>query len=78
MPCINCRACIEACPMMLNPSMMGRLAQNDRYEEMADPSTIMWDCFECGCCAHVCPSNIPLTQLIRVAKGGHVQRNPRG
>ncbi len=74
MPCINCRACVEACPMFLNPSMLGRLSQNDRYEEMADQYN-MWDCFECGCCANVCPSNIPLTQLIRVAKGGHRQRN---
>jgi len=26
------------------------------------------DCIECGCCSYVCPSHIPLTQLIRVAK----------
>ena len=26
------------------------------------------DCFECGCCAYVCPSNIPLTQYFRIAK----------
>ncbi|WP_281647387.1 electron transport complex subunit RsxC [Parendozoicomonas sp. Alg238-R29] len=74
MPCIGCRACVEACPMLLNPSTLGRLAQNDRYEDMADKFH-MWDCFECGCCANVCPSNIPLTQLIRVAKGAHRQRN---
>jgi Na+-translocating ferredoxin:NAD+ oxidoreductase subunit C len=25
-------------------------------------------CFECGCCTYVCPSNIPLTQYFRIAK----------
>ncbi|MCK7577446.1 MAG: RnfABCDGE type electron transport complex subunit D [Chromatiales bacterium] len=26
------------------------------------------DCFECGCCSYVCPSNIPLVQQFRIAK----------
>jgi electron transport complex protein RnfC len=26
------------------------------------------DCFECGCCSYVCPSNIPLVQYFRIAK----------
>jgi Na+-translocating ferredoxin:NAD+ oxidoreductase RnfC subunit len=26
------------------------------------------DCFECGACAYVCPSHIPLVQYFRVAK----------
>jgi electron transport complex protein RnfC len=26
------------------------------------------DCIECGCCDHVCPSQIPLTQRFREAK----------
>ena len=27
------------------------------------------DCIECGACAYVCPSNIPLVQYYRYAKG---------
>ena len=27
------------------------------------------DCMECGACSYVCPSNIPLVQRFRVAKG---------
>ncbi|MDT8282450.1 MAG: electron transport complex subunit RsxC, partial [Gammaproteobacteria bacterium] len=28
----------------------------------------LFDCIECGCCAYVCPSNIPLVQYYRYAK----------
>jgi electron transport complex protein RnfC len=28
----------------------------------------LFDCIECGCCAHVCPSHIPLVQYYRFAK----------
>ena len=29
----------------------------------------LFDCIECGCCSHVCPSRIPLVQYFRFAKG---------
>lgn len=32
------------------------------------------DCFECGCCSYVCPSNIPLTQYFRIAKALNRER----
>ena len=28
----------------------------------------LWDCFECGSCAYVCPAKRPLVQFIRTAK----------
>jgi electron transport complex protein RnfC len=28
----------------------------------------LFDCIECGCCAYVCPSHIPLVQYYRFAK----------
>jgi electron transport complex protein RnfC len=66
-PCIGCGWCVEACPMHLNPSMLGKLAGTGAYEEMARTFHLN-DCFECGCCSYVCPSNIPLVQYFRVAK----------
>ena len=27
------------------------------------------DCIECGCCLYSCPANIPLLDIIRIAKG---------
>jgi electron transport complex protein RnfC len=72
-PCISCAKCLEACPMHLNPSQLGKLAYKHRYEEMAE-SFHLNDCFECGCCSFVCPSNIPLVQYFRIAKSSNRER----
>ncbi len=66
-PCIHCGHCLDACPMFLNPSLMGSLAQLARYQEMVD-RTNLWDCMLCGACSYVCPSNIPLSQMFGLAK----------
>lgn len=66
-PCIHCAACVNICPMHLNPSQLGMLARKERYAEMAEEFHLN-DCFECGCCSYVCPSHIPLVQYFRVAK----------
>jgi len=66
-PCIRCGYCVDACPILLNPSQLGLLAGQQRHDEMAEQFHLM-DCFECGCCTYVCPSHIPLVQHFRVAK----------
>jgi Na+-translocating ferredoxin:NAD+ oxidoreductase subunit C len=66
-PCIKCAECLKACPVQLNPSMLGQLAQAREYGQMAQEFHLD-QCFECGSCAYVCPSNIPLTQYFRIAK----------
>jgi electron transport complex protein RnfC len=66
-PCIRCGYCVDACPILLNPSQLGILAQNHQHQRMADEFHLM-DCFECGCCSFVCPSHIPLVQEFRAAK----------
>ncbi|MDH5234396.1 MAG: electron transport complex subunit RsxC [Gemmatimonadota bacterium] len=65
-PCIHCGRCLDACPVFLNPSLLGDLARVDRYEEMAEAH--LADCMLCGSCSFVCPSNIPLSQLFQVSK----------
>lgn len=67
LPCIRCASCVDACPMRLNPSQLGMLARKNQYMAMADSFHLM-DCFECGCCSFICPSNIPLVQYFRIAK----------
>ena len=67
-PCIKCGACVDACPIFLNPAQLGLLARKEHYEAMADHYHL-YDCFECGCCTYVCPANIPLVQYFRIAKG---------
>ncbi len=66
-PCINCGACVDACPLFLTPSKMGVLAKFEAYDEMAEKFNLM-DCFECGSCSYVCPSHIPLVQYFRLSK----------
>ncbi|QWG10337.1 electron transport complex subunit RsxC [Flammeovirga kamogawensis] len=66
-PCIKCGACVDACPLSLNPSKMGILAKFKAYDKMAEEQNLM-DCFECGSCSFVCPSHIPLVQYFRLSK----------
>lgn len=75
-PCIKCARCVDACPMQLNPSRLGLLARKDRFAEM-ETEFHLNDCFECGCCAYVCPSHIPLVQYFRVAKQMNRERKAR-
>lgn len=65
-PCIHCGRCLEACPVFLNPSLLGDYARVGRYEDMAELN--LADCMLCGSCAYVCPSNIPLSQLFQASK----------
>lgn len=64
--CIRCSRCIEACPAGIMPCMIGASVKKDRFDIAGsyDP----FDCIECGSCSFVCPSNIPLVQLIKLAK----------
>lgn len=65
-PCIRCSRCIDACPMGLMPSILSVLSEKGFYEESKEYN--LFDCFECGSCAYVCPSKRPIVQLIRLAK----------
>ncbi|MBI4684299.1 MAG: electron transport complex subunit RsxC [Nitrospirae bacterium] len=65
-PCIRCGRCIDICAMGLMPSMLSILSERGFYEDAKEYN--LFDCFECGSCAFVCPSKRPIVQLIRLAK----------
>jgi electron transport complex protein RnfC len=73
-PCIKCGACVDVCPISLNPSKLGILAKFEAHDEMAESYNLM-DCFECGSCSYVCPSHIPLVQYFRLSKSIVRKRN---
>jgi electron transport complex protein RnfC len=65
-PCIHCGRCLESCPVFLNPSLLGTLAQAGLYEDME--TAHLMDCMLCGACSYVCPSRIPLSQMFALGK----------
>ena len=67
MPCIRCGECVAACPLNLHPAELGLLARREEVQAMVEDYQLE-RCFECGCCAYVCPSHIPLVQIFRAAK----------
>lgn len=64
--CIRCGRCIMHCPMNLMPKTIAEASDKREYT-IAENNGAM-ECFECGLCSYVCPSKIPLTQLIKDAK----------
>lgn len=74
-PCIRCGTCLDACPVFLDPQLLGRLAQAGRYDEMEQAH--LADCMLCGSCSYVCPSGIPLSQMFALAKAAVRRRKAR-
>ncbi|GAB6190813.1 electron transport complex subunit RsxC [Desulfocastanea catecholica] len=64
--CIRCGWCLDACPMGLEPKEIGIYVEANRAQDTAQFG--VFDCFECGSCAYVCPAKRPLVQFVRLAK----------
>lgn len=65
-PCINCGRCIDSCPAGLMPNILNKATKKKDFDRL-DNYAVM-NCFECGCCAYVCPAKIQLVQSIRSGK----------
>ena len=65
-PCIHCGRCLDACPMFLNPQLLGELARAGRHHDMQ--AMHLSDCMLCGSCSFACPAGIPLAQLFFASK----------
>ena len=66
-PCIRCAACVNVCPMGLEPFLLSTLSRLKQYDE-AEQEKIA-NCIECGSCSYICPSSRPILVFIRVGKG---------
>lgn len=64
--CVGCGKCVDACPMFLMPNYIVKSVNRRDWED-----SDRWgarDCFECGCCAYVCPARIDHVKYVRTAK----------
>lgn len=64
--CIGCGACINHCPLRLDPPAIAKAYKLDSYDELKKLCADL--CMECGCCAYVCPANRPIVQTNKLAK----------
>lgn len=65
-PCIKCGACVNVCPMGLEPFLVSTLSRLKQWDE-AEQEKIA-NCIECGSCSYICPASRPLVDYIRVGK----------
>jgi len=71
-PCIRCAACIDVCPMCLMPTEINKSIETENFDKAEEMGVL--SCMECGGCAYVCPSNIPLVQQFKYAKNEIMKR----
>ncbi|MDD6911017.1 electron transport complex subunit RsxC [Actinobacillus minor] len=64
--CIRCSSCSDACPVGLLPQQLYWFARSEDHEKSKEYH--LDACIECGVCAYVCPSYIPLIQYFRQEK----------
>ena len=65
-PCIRCGACLNHCPLRLDPREIARAYKLGSVEDL---QTLYVDlCMECGCCSYICPAHRPLVQTNKLAK----------
>jgi len=65
-PCIQCGACVSACPMQLVPTRIARYSSRGNWETASSLGVL--NCIECGSCAYICPARLPLVHQIRIGK----------
>ena len=66
-PCIKCAACVNVCPMGLEPFLISTLSRLKQWDD-AEQEKIA-NCIECGSCSYICPASRPLLDYIRIGKG---------
>ena len=64
-PCINCGACLNHCPLRLDPRAIAQAYKKGEAEELKALCVDL--CMECGCCSYVCPAKRHLVQTNKLA-----------
>lgn len=66
LPCVRCGQCITVCDKGLSPMKLLGFVMAGEWEKAEEWG--LRTCMECGSCAFVCPSNIPLVQWFKSGK----------
>ena len=66
-PCINCGACLNHCPLRLDPRAIAQAYKKGEAQELKALCVDL--CMECGCCSYVCPAKRHSVQTNKLAKG---------
>ena len=64
--CIRCGACVNHCPLSLNPQAYLKAYRANKLEELERLRVDI--CMECGCCSYICPTAQPLVETNKLAK----------
>ena len=65
--CIRCAKCVSACPMGLEPFLLAKGSNMEKWDMMEEQ--MITSCIECGSCQFTCPAHRPLLDDIRKGKG---------
>ena len=64
--CIKCGRCVDVCPGERKPLHFGKFAGMGKPQLLEELQ--IQDCMECRSCEYICPSKIPLVNLITIGK----------
>lgn len=64
--CIRCAKCVDACPASIVPNAIADFVDNSLLVDAEGWG--IFCCVECGLCEYVCPSRIPLLEIMRIGK----------
>jgi electron transport complex protein RnfC len=65
-PCIKCGACMNTCPLSLDPISISKAFKLDDAPMLEKLKVDI--CMECGCCSYVCPAKRNIVQRNKMAK----------
>lgn len=64
--CIHCGACVNHCPMRLDPPAIAKAYKLSDMEGLKDLKVNL--CMECGACSYICPAAKPIVDTNKLAK----------
>lgn len=65
--CISCGFCSNTCPAGLYPNLLHRYIEREKFDE-APVRYGIFDCIDCNLCTYICPSKVPVAELITSGK----------